>query len=59
MNERDFAYWLQGFLEISETTTLNEKQVQMIKDHLALVFKKETPSYGGPLVMPIRTITSC
>lgn len=43
MEPRDFVYWLQGFFEISESTDLTPKQVQIIKDHLALVFKKETP----------------
>lgn len=41
MTSRDFAYWLQGFFEISETDELNIKQVKMIKAHLNLVFKHE------------------
>jgi hypothetical protein len=44
MNERDFIYWLQGFLELSGATTLNEQQVKIIKDHIALVMTKVTPS---------------
>lgn len=47
MTSRDFAYWLQGFFEISEQATLNENQVKMIKKHLNLVFKHEIdPSFG-------------
>lgn len=38
-----FAYWLQGFFEMANPTTLDERQVQIIKDHLALVFNKATP----------------
>jgi len=43
MTPQDFTYWLQGFMEISDPKSLDEKQTQIIKDHLALVFKKETP----------------
>jgi hypothetical protein len=47
MNERDFIYWLSGFLESSNLTSLNENQVKTIKDHLDLVVKKVTPfNYG-------------
>lgn len=42
MSERDFIYWLQGFFELSETDALTEEQVRSIKDHIALVLKKET-----------------
>jgi len=44
MEPRDFTYWLQGFAELNpEPPTADQWQV--IKDHLALVFKKETPTY--------------
>jgi hypothetical protein len=45
MTSQDFAYWLHGFFEISDSNKLTEKQVQIIKDHLDLVFKKVTPDY--------------
>jgi DUF438 domain-containing protein len=48
MTPNDFVYWLQGFFEISEAANvkeLNEAQAQIVKDHLQLVFKKETPIY--------------
>jgi hypothetical protein len=48
MTTEQFAYWLQGFLELSENKTINERQVKIIKDHLALVFKKETPDRTEP-----------
>lgn len=48
MNEKEFCYWLNGFFELSEVKTLNTKQVQIIKDHLALVFTKITPTYPYP-----------
>lgn len=47
MTSRDFAYWLQGFFEMSDSIQLSEKQVQQIKNHLAMVFKHEIdPSFG-------------
>lgn len=52
MNERDFVYWLNGFIELSEVqTTPSADQWQMIKDHLALVMTKVTPNIpSGVLV---------
>ena len=41
MNTVDFCYWLQGYFELSESNELTEKQVQMIKNHLDLVFLHE------------------
>ena len=35
-----FAYWLQGFFEMSDAKTLDEKQVQVLKEHLELIFRK-------------------
>ena len=44
MNERDFVYWLQGFLELREDKSgLTTRQVSVIQDHISLVFKKITP----------------
>lgn len=48
MQERDFVFWLNGFLELSGATTLNEQQVQVVKEHLALVMTKTTPSVVQP-----------
>lgn len=41
MQTRDFCYWLQGFFEISESTSLTAKEVLIIKNHLNLVFKHD------------------
>jgi len=47
MTSRDFAYWLQGFFEISEADSISTTQTDMIKRHLNLVFKHEIdPSMG-------------
>lgn len=42
MNEREFCYWLQGLFEVGGVKALDEAQTQIVKDHLALVFKKVT-----------------
>ena len=54
MTTDQFAYWLQGFSELNDGPP-TAKQWQSIRDHLALVFTKVTPSYpplgiakGGP-----------
>ena len=44
MTTENFTYWLKGFVEINGTEPTKE-QWQIIKDHLELVFKKETPFY--------------
>jgi len=44
MSEEQFVYWLQGFFEIQNPSTINEKQTEIIKDHLSLVFNKITPN---------------
>ena len=45
MTPRDFVYWLNGYLELgdAEISGIPPLQVQMIQDHLKLVFQKETP----------------
>lgn len=42
------CYWLQGFFELTETKTLNTKQTELIRKHLAMVFIHEIdPSMGN------------
>lgn len=41
MTSRDFVYFLQGFFELSDSTTLTEKQTEIIKNHVKLVFYHE------------------
>lgn len=43
MTPENFIYWLQGFMEIADPKSMDEKQIQVIKDHISLVLKKETP----------------
>lgn len=42
MTPENFCYWLQGLLEIGNPSELDSEQVEIIKEHLNLVFKKET-----------------
>jgi hypothetical protein len=43
MTAEQFTYWLQGFIEINDPETLGVRETQIIKDHLASVFNKQTP----------------
>lgn len=48
MTPEQFCYWLQGSLELGpEHMELDCVQVQKIKDHLALVFTKVTPTHSN------------
>ena len=57
MTPEQFAYWLQGFVEISDMSLPpNSKEWQVIKDHLATVFKKVTPLTYGPGIVTTPTM---
>ena len=43
MNTEQFAYWLQGYSEISGGKIPSENEWKIIQDHLKLVFVKKTP----------------
>lgn len=46
MTSRDFAYWLQGLFELSDITSLNEHQTDLVRRHLEMVFIHEIdPSF--------------
>lgn len=46
MTSKDFVYFLQGFFEMSGAETLTAKQVEVLKNHLKLVFLYDIdPSY--------------
>ena len=48
MTAEQFAYWMQGFVELNGVEPTAE-QWQSIKEHLATVFVKVTPPVFGPL----------
>lgn len=41
MTAVQFAYWAQGFFELTDATTLTAKQIDLLERHLQLVFKYE------------------
>jgi len=43
MTAEQFVYWINGFLEIGNPSKLDENNIKVIRDHLALVIKKQTP----------------
>lgn len=53
MTAEQFTYWLQGYFEINDPDRINPMETKIIKDHLALVFKKETPN--RTVVVPNKT----
>jgi hypothetical protein len=48
MKASEFAYWLQGMFELCDPKTLDERQVDLIKRHLALVFVHDIDPKAGP-----------
>lgn len=49
MTSRDFCYWLQSAFELCDAKTFDEKQTDLIRRHLAMVFVHEIdPSFGPP-----------
>lgn len=41
MNTFTYCYWLMGFFELMNPTTVSKEQVKSIEEHLKLVEKKE------------------
>jgi len=45
MSPESFCYWLQGYFELAKyPNDMDYQQVQIVQDHLALVFNKVTPT---------------
>lgn len=50
MTPEQFVYWLQGFVEINNTSkSPSADQWKVIEDHLKTVFHKVTPTYTNIL----------
>lgn len=47
MTSEQFCYWLQGFMEVTGAQSINQEETLIIRDHLKLVFEKETPERQG------------
>ena len=50
MSPRDFAFWLQGWLELERPKSISGQKLQVIREHLSLVFQHVA---GGPPVEPM------
>jgi hypothetical protein len=51
MTSRDFCFWLQGYFEINPKDSdagMTCDQVDIVRKHLALVFKHEIDPSAGP-----------
>lgn len=47
MTSQNFAYWLMGYFEVAQPKQIGTNETEMIKRHLALVFKHEIdPAMG-------------
>lgn len=57
MSPNDFCYWLQGFFEISGAKTLSENELQVVRDHLSVVFEKRTPDRSASSLQQLLTPT--
>lgn len=42
----EFAYWLKGYFELSNSSNLSEEQVKIIKEHLQKVFSVNSGTAG-------------
>jgi hypothetical protein len=50
MSPEQFAYWLQGFAELTDGAQPTAEQWKSINEHLKTVFVKVTPQVGAPRV---------
>jgi len=59
MTPRDFCYWFQGFIELSRDGQLDGTQLELVKQHLQLVFTKETQELEEIVLGDFLTTISC
>jgi hypothetical protein len=57
VNAQDFAFWLHGFVELTQGQTPNPAQWKSICEHLDLVFKKVTPPVGDTSTVKVNVDT--
>lgn len=50
MTARDFVFWLQGWLELERPKSISPQKLQVIREHLSLVFQHVA---GGPAAEPM------
>ncbi len=49
MRAVDFAYWLQGVFELGDVKSFDERQTQIIRNHLNMVFIHDVDPSSGNL----------
>lgn len=54
MTAEQFAYWLQGFVELNGGKLPSAAQWKSIKEHLGEVFAKVTPPMRDDVVDPLK-----
>lgn len=59
MTPQDFTNWLKGYLQLEQPESLGPTEVAIIREHLFLVLKKETSSFGMPLIEYKGIPTTC
>lgn len=47
MTSRDFCFWLQGYLELTDSKKLSVSQTEIIQRHLSMVFVHEIDPSAG------------
>jgi len=50
VTSRDFCFWLQGVFEVGGVKALDERQTDLVRRHLALVFVHEIDPSAGSAV---------
>lgn len=53
MTSEQFAYWLNGFVELNGQALPTPEQWKSITEHLTTVFVKVTPPVKSPVTLPI------
>lgn len=52
MKAENFCFWLQGFFELQDARSITPEQAELIRTHLALVFKHD-PAMAHPAPLPV------
>ena len=52
MTPQKFVYWMQGFFELNNPTTIGEKETEIIKNKLNSLFEHEVQQPTNPNSSP-------
>lgn len=59
MTPEQFAFWLNGFVELNKGAPPTPEQWTSITEHLGTVFTKVTPPVGAPAIPDISSFQFC